>query len=165
MIKKIVIALVALSLVGLFISGCSGISGLSPASTVQPGPEILRKAELASDWQMYQMNVEMTGATELPILLELTDGDKVDGYFYLETGSNIDFSITGASLIYQSEAQGRNGLVSSDRFSFVASQDQGSTYTLNFRNINGGNEPAKTKVFLEIIYPVGDTIFTPLESK
>ena len=160
MIKRLVIAVIILPLI--LISGCSKTSTSESPSLV--GPKIIRKAEIASEWQMYQLEVQLTGTTEFPILLELNDGDKVDGYFYRETESNLDFHITGNSLIYQSQTQGGAEKVASDRFSFSATQAQGATYTLSFRNINGEGQKRAT-VFLEVIYPAGGSIFTPLEAK
>jgi len=161
MIKRLVIAAIALLLI--LISGCSGIPGTSESPSLV-GPKIIRKAELASKWQMYQLDVQMTGTTEFPILLKLNDGDKVDGYFYLETEGNLDFHIMGNSLIYKSEAQSGAGKVTSDRFPFSATQAQRSTYTLSFRNVDGEKQ-TKATAFLEVIYPASGSIFTPLEAK
>lgn len=159
--KSVMIALAALPLV--FISGCSEISGLMPSSS-PAGPVTVTSVELAAKWKVSQLRIEVTGDRELPVLLKLAAGDRVDGYFHLETGRDIDFSITGSSLMYQSAAPDDTGRVVSDRFSFTATQAQGSTYTLSFSNAEK-DEEAKSTVFLEVIYPVSGSIFTPLEAR
>lgn len=160
MIKRFIIAAAVLLLIPVY--GCSAISMNKSPSLV--GPEIIRKAELAPNWQMYQLDVQMMGSTEFPILLKLNDGDRVDGYFYLETEGNLDFHIMGNSVIYKSEATSEGRKVTSGRFSFSATQAQGSTYTLSFHNVDGEKQ-TKATAFLEVIYPASGSIFTPLEAK
>jgi len=166
-VKKRVLALVmALSLV--FTLGCAAISDLGiNRSSSQEGLEIVRKAVLASKWEMNQMRIEIEAGDELPILLKLAEGDEADGYFYLEKGNNIGFNITGNSLVYDSVAQDTedSGKITSDRFSFVASEEQGTTYTLTLRNTVGTGDPkTKVTVFMEIIYPVTGSLFIPVKT-
>ncbi len=149
-----IIALVTLSLTGC--SAVSRITGLFSSS----GPEIVKKADLGTKWTMRQISLELGAGSQVPVLMKLADGDKVDGFFYLEKGNNVDFQVTGNSLIYKpsQDASGRG--ITSDRFSFTASQAQGTTYTLMFRNTSYSND--KGTVFLEIIYPVTGSIFNLL---
>jgi len=164
-VKKIIIAVMVLSLT--FILGCEELSSLAQGQAQTSSPtklKILKAEELGSQWEMKQMSFKVGADDELLILLKLSAGDKVDGYFYLEKGDDIDFRITGKTLLYRSVA--RDGKVSSDRFSFVVSQAQGDTYTLTFRNTSDEDDlPATVSVFLEVIYPVSSSVFVPVEGE
>jgi len=163
MTKRILAVVIVLSL--LLVLGCSEISELTGTSS-QANFEILREAELGSKWNMNQMRIELGAGDEFLILLKLADGDKADGYFYLEEGDGVDFLIEGTSLIYQSIPPNMaTTRISSDRFSFVANQDQGNPYTLTFRNpVDDSQEKSQVVVFLEIIYPSTGSMFLPLEA-
>ncbi len=168
MIKKIVLS--GLLLTVIFILGCTGISDLTKdltESSSTTGLKILRAATLESKWAMKQMEIEVGADEEMEVLLKLADQDEVDGYFYLESGSITDFQITGKLLIYSAQAQGMTEPegISSARFSFVASQAQGTTYTLTFSNAgDDSNTRTKQTIFLEVIYPINGSLFIPVET-
>lgn len=161
-ILKIVLVIMVVVLVAVF-PGCSQISDLTQPSS-QEAPDVVRGAELGGKWWMDQLRVNIDAGDELLVLLRLDPGDKVDGYFYVEKGESINFQIIGDSLIYESLPQYMEDSlkITSDRFSFVATQTQGSTYTLTLRN-PGDEGQTKVRVFLEVIYPIGGSLFTPLE--
>lgn len=140
------------------------MSGCSQISSPPKSPDIVREAELGEEWRMDQMIVNISADDESLVLLRLDYGDKVDGYFYVEKGSAINFQIAGNFLIYKSRAKDDedSSKVTSDRFSFRASQEQGNTYTLTFRNPAESGQ-IKATVFLELIYPVGGSLFMPIE--
>lgn len=154
-----ILSLMILSLTSIL--GCEEISRLTQESTQEPSPinlKILKAVELGSEWELKQMSFEVAADDEVAILLKLSDGDEVDGYFYLEKGDDIDFRITGKTLLYQSSVQ--------DRFSFVANQDQGDTYNLTFHNpADDDDQQAKVTVFLEVIYPIDGSVYVPVEGE
>ena len=167
MIKSIITAVTVLSL--LLVAGCSDFAGLTQDLTEESSPpafEIIREAQIAPEWEMNQIRIVLGAGDEFSTLLQLADGDRVDGYFYLEQSNNVSFEIQGTSLIYQSGAgtnQNEDG-ISSDRFSFIANQPQGTTYTLTFRNPATESEPTVVTVFMEIIYPASGAMFFPVEA-
>ena len=161
-VLKIVLAMTVVLLV-VSILGCSQISDLTQLSSPK-APDIVRRAELGGEWQMDQLRVNIDAGDESLVLLRLDTRDEVDGYFYVEKGESINFQIIGDSLIYESMPQDTedSSKITSDRFSFVANQTQGSTYTLTFRNPSDDVQ-TKVRVFLEVIYPTGGSLFIPIE--
>lgn len=161
MAKKVLFA--AMILLTSFAAGCAEWSGISVDTAARP--QILRKATIDDQWQMYQLKIEMAPGQSVPVLLKLPDGAQVDGYFYLEKGSNVAFQVMGSSVIYRAEPSGTSGSrVSSDRFSFTATQTQGMSYTLTFTNPSTSDDEAKITAFLELIYPVTGAIYIELEN-
>ncbi len=155
--KKVVIAIVLLVLLLPF-SGCEEISDLTQGastSSSQANLKIEKSVELGSAWQMKQISFRVAAGGKVEILLKLADGDKADGFFYLERGDTVDFRIMGKSQLYRS--------TEGDRFSFSASQEQGNTYTLLFRNTADEDEGQSITVFLEVIYPHQGEIYVPVE--
>jgi len=156
---KILMAIIGLLLL-VAVSGCDQISGLT-GGTSSDTPDIVRGADIGEEWRMDQMLVNVGPEAEALVLLRLDYDDKVDGYFYLEKGSNIEFQITGNSLVYEASDDNDSSLTS-DRFTFRANQEQGNTYTLTFYNPETGSQN-KAAVFLEVIYPTGGSLFMPIE--
>jgi len=157
MLKKVIIAVILLTLLIPF-SGCEEISDLTQGvstSTSQANLKIVKSVELGSAWQMKQISFRVGAGQKVEILLKLADGDKADGFFYLERGDTVDFRITGKSQLYRS--------TEGDRFSFSASQAQGDTYTLLFRNTADKDEGQSITVLLEVIYPLRGEIYVPVE--
>ncbi len=157
MLKKVIIAVILITFLIPF-SGCEEISDLTQGvstSTSQANLKIVKSVELGSAWQMKQISFRVGAGQKVEILLKLADGDKADGFFYLERGDTVDFRITGKSQLYRS--------TEGDRFSFSASQTQGDTYTLLFRNTADEDEGQSITVFLEVIYPLRGEIYVPVE--
>ncbi len=158
LLKKVIVAVMLLTLLFPLV-GCEEISDLTQevtTSSSQANLKIEKSVELGSSWQMKQISFKVGAGQKVEILLRLADGDTVDGFFYLERGDTVDFRITGKAQLYRS-AEG-------DRFTFKASQAQGDTYTLLFRNTADEDEGQKSiTVFLEVIYPLQGEIYVPVE--
>ena len=151
--------------IALLVSGCASLPDMG-ATTASDRYGILKKAELSNNWQMYQIKIDLAAGEELDILLRLTSGDKVDGYFFLQSGETVAFEIAGSSVFYQSATTDQKGNIKSDRFSFIASQAQGTTYTLTFKNEEGkDSKSAKVSAFCEVILPSSGSIYIPIEPK
>jgi type IV pilus biogenesis protein CpaD/CtpE len=161
MLKKAIGILVILSLIGIV--GCSSVP--KSTTTTQPATvRTIREAEIASAWTMKQL--EVNSAAEITLVLTLASGDKVDGFYYLEKGTDTAFKISGSSLIYESQPASVKESITSDRFSFTASQAQGIAYTLTL-NAGVAADKAKTgtTIFLEIIYPSTGSLYVPIGTK
>ncbi|UCG10274.1 MAG: hypothetical protein JSW30_06100, partial [Dehalococcoidia bacterium] len=161
----VVMGMMVLPLVLLL--GCEELGGLGEDLT-QPTakePKIARSATLEAKWAVNQIELQVAADQEIEILLRLSEQDKVDGYFYIEDGGITDFEISGNSPIYSAREQGAltpEG-INSARFSFVATQSQGNTYTLTFSN--SGENRKKQTVFLELIYPLDGSLFLPVAAE
>jgi hypothetical protein len=164
MVKKILCMLIALSLLG--ITGCDLVSkAQSTVTTVPASVKAVREAKIGQTLIMKQMEIDL--ASEVSIVVTLSEGNAVEGYFYLTKGNNISFSITGNSLVYASQpTDSATGVVTSDKFSFVATQAQGAYYTLALKPAkDASGKSSATTVFLEIIYPATGSLFVPLGTK
>jgi hypothetical protein len=162
MVKKVLIILMALSLIAVL--GCV----LTSKTTNAPGPANIKKvreAQINKAWSVKQMEIELED--EIPLTLILKNGDKVDGYFYVEKGDNIGFNVSGNSLIYTSKPpDAETKSITSDRFSFTASQAQGIAYILTLStSANATGEHGKATVFMEIIYPSTGSLSIPYGTK
>ncbi len=166
MIKRVLLAVVMgmIVLPLVLLLGCEQLGGLGGDLT-QPSakePKVARSATLESKWAVNQIELQVAADQKIEILLRLAEQDKVDGYFYIEDGGITDFEISGNSPIYSAREHGAltpEG-INSARFSFVATQSQGNTYTLTFSN--SGEDKKKQTVFLELIYPVDGSLFIPV---
>ena len=163
MIRRLCVILV--TIVVLVASGCSSSTGNVTTTPTQPaGIKEIRQAQIAQAWTMRQLEINLESSTS--ILLKLAQGSDVSGYFYLTRGNNIDFRISGESLVYQSQPVSVSGNITSDRFSFKSSAQQGITYTLELLpDEKGTGKKVVPSVFLEIIYPASGEIFVPMETK
>jgi hypothetical protein len=159
MLKKVIFGVILLVLaVSAF--GCP--SAKTTTTTPPANVRTIGETTISQEWAMKQIEITLEGETK--IVLTLTVGDEVDGYFYLTSGQNISFSISGTSLIYESKAPGTGEKnVSSDRFSFTASQAQGLAYTLKLKP--GSQDTGSTTVIIELIYPVSGEILIPIGTK
>ncbi len=160
MIKAILVAGIVLSLISVL--GCSEISDLPDLvqQSSQDSPDMVARAVLGEDWQMDQMRVHVNAEDESVVLLRLPDGGKVDGYYYLKDGDDIEFEISEDSLVYRTKGSEEKDAakITSDRFSFTADKNKVATYTFTFGNPTENNEI----VFLEVIYPVDGSLFFPI---
>jgi hypothetical protein len=163
MFKRLCVGLVLIMV--LVASGCSSNKGNVTSTPTQPaGIKEVRQAEIAPSWKMKQLEINLESSTS--ILLKLKQGSEVSGYFYLTRGNNIDFRISGESVIYQSQPASVSGNITSDRFSFKFSNEQGITYTLELiPDEKGEGKKIIPNVFLELIYPASGEIFVPMETK
>ena len=162
MVKKVLLILMTLSLIAVL--GCVFTS----KTTSSPGPASIKKvreAEIGKTWLMKQMEIELENDISLTLILK--DGDMVDGYFYVEKGDNIDFNVTGNSLIYTSKPpDAETKSITSDRFSFTASQAQGIAYILTLNtSANVSGERSRATVFIEMIYPSTGSLSIPYGTK
>lgn len=165
MLKRTGIILALIILIAA--AGCSSKND-SPATTTSTqaaGLKTARQAELAKTWVIRQVEINLESATS--VLLKLENGSAVDGYFFLEKGFDVDFQISGQSVIYQSTAAGVGSAnITSDRFSFTSTEDQGIAYTLKFTPVNVKDaKKVNPVIFLELIYPKTGEIFTPMDTK
>ncbi len=156
--RKALVSIIIVAMLAL--AGCFSLSG----GSAEPEVKILRQAKIAGKYRMYQLEVTLKPGAELPVILQLQNGEKADGYFYVEKGANtIAFEVKGTSLIYVSDMKALpNNEVASDRFSFTASQAQGLFYEMILRNIASAEQKTSATVYLEIIYPGDEPIATPL---
>lgn len=150
MLKKILVVALLLPLIG--ISGCTSGSSTDTSASMST----IRESKIGTQWNMKQLQIKFK--TDTSVTIELASGDKVDGYFYAESGDSISLVISGISQIYTSPT----GAIS-DRFSFTASQAQGIDYKLKFSATGKGT--SESTVFLEIIYPATGLVLVPIGTK
>ena len=149
--RRVIITFVLISSL-IFTFSCSKIEKVFSSSS-SARAVILRQSSIGTDCQMYQLEVTLSSGGELPIILEMADGDTADGYFYVEKGDdNIAFNIKANDEMYKSSFKNLpSDAPVSDRFSFTASSDEGISYIMTLSNLNGANSDAKSTVFFEVI--------------
>jgi hypothetical protein len=157
MLKKI-LAVLALSVL-IVLGGCSSSPGTT-STTPPAGVKTIRETTISGGWIMKQLEVNL--GSDIALVLKLAEGDKVDGFFYLEKGTDVGFQISGTSSIFESQPAAKSAAVTSDRFSFVATQAQGLAYTLT---LSRSEKTVTTTVFLELIYPSDGSLFVPIGTK
>ncbi len=158
-ITRLLAAMVMISILAL--AGCSAING----SSSQPAPKILRQTQIGGKYTVYQIEVTLKAGTGHYFIIQLKDGEKADGYFYVEKGeNNIGFTVAGASRIYQSDLKTiPTGQPASDRFTFTASQAQGNYYKMTLQNLASSGSNTSATIFLEVIYPGTELVSAPIE--
>jgi hypothetical protein len=163
MYKRLSIFILILALA--MISGCSTGAKTAPTTAPPANLDLIKQAEISGKWAVKQVRINLE--SRIPILLTLAPGDTVDGYFFLEKGTDIDFEISGKSMIYQSISQtAGSSNITSDRFSFKATDAQGIAYSLTFKPVvNKDSKSITPVVFLELIYPSTGEIFNPMGTK
>lgn len=163
MFRKILCLIVALSLIGA--AGCSlGSKPNATSTTPAASVNTVREAVISKVWTMKQMQIDL--ASDVSLVLKLKDGDEVDGYFYVVKGDSTGFNISGSSQIYASKStDSETTRVTSDRFSFIASQAQGVAYTLTLTPGSSASGKSSVTVFLELIYPVTGSLFVQYGTK
>jgi hypothetical protein len=144
--------------------GCSLAAKATETTTTAPASvHAVREAIIGKVWKMKQMEINLD--KEVSIIMELKDGDRVDGYYYLTKGDGINFSIAGISTIYTSQPpDATTALITSDRFAFIASQGQGVTYKLTL-SASTASKTTEATVFLELVYPVTGSLYVPIGTK
>jgi hypothetical protein len=160
MLKRILFVIVTLCL--LTAAGCSSGDNPSTAVTTKPaGVDVVKDIVISNQYAVKQLRINLN--SRIPILLTLAPGDKVDGYFYLEKGGSVSFQISGKTLIYQSTAQTAGSAnITSDRFSFTASDAQGLAYSLTFTPPVAAEKTVTPVIFVELIYTKTGEIFYPM---
>ncbi len=163
MLKRLSVIILVLALV--VAAGCSSGGNTTATPTQAANVDVIKQAEISAHWTVNQIRITLESG--IPILLTLAPGDTVDGYYFLEKGTDIDFQISGKSVIYQSTPQtAGSSNITSDRFSFTASDAQGLAYTLKFTPVVKKDGKQTTPVvFLELIYPKTGGIFNPMGTK
>jgi hypothetical protein len=164
MIKKILCLVLAIFLIS--VTGCDLISkAQSTVTTIPASVKAVREAKIGQTLIMKQMEINLE--SEVTIIVTVSPGNTVDGFFYLEKGNSVNFNISGISSMYNSPVTDtKTGYITSDRFAFIASQAQGLHYTLTLNPVaDATGKTSDTTVFLEIIYPVTGSIHVPIGTK
>ena len=124
-------------------------------------------------WKYYQLRLSLQGGGTFTVDLNLTAGDEVDGYYITQqpdSGGSVGFQVeAGNSVIYPSAktTNSEDPGNTSDRFSFITNQANGTSYRLIFHN-NLADINSNETIYTEISYPANtsgeDSIFIPIET-
>lgn len=170
----LIISIIAASL----LTGCAGKS-TTPATPARTYDivKVINVVDLQGvKWQTYQLRLTLEGGATFTIDLNLVNGDKVDCLYTTEkptSGGSVNFQVkAGAVVIYPPGTSGSTAATgalgnTSDRFSFTATQANGTSYRLVFHN-NLADINSKETIYTEITFPANnsgeDSIFIPLET-
>ena len=172
--RYIITALMIISIIAtLLLSGCVGKS-TTPATPARKYQIAMVKDitdSKGAKWKIYQLRLTLDGGGTFTVDLNLVDGDKVDCWYSTEkpaTGGSVDFKVeAGTTVIYTSTASPTAIANTSDRLSFSAVKQNGTSYRLVFRS-NLIDKNTKETILTEITYPAPDSgvdsIFIPLET-
>lgn len=161
----------------LLMSTLAGCAKKTTSTTPARSYEIVKTTDITDSkggkWKIYQIRLTLDGGATFTVDLNLSDADKVDLWYTTEkpaTGGSVDFQVkAGTSIIYApvAGATGASAGNTTDRLSFVASQANGTSYRLVFRN-KMSDINSKETIFAEIAYPAktngDDSIFIPMET-
>ena len=158
--KRILLAFMTVVLI--LTAGCSVATDDTASSSSLASFKIERSAKISPNWIVKDIEIELDAGEELPVLLKLTDGNQVNGEFYLEEGEDVSFNITGNTVLYIPARP--TGKTTSDRFSFSASVEQGTTYIMTFSNpATNSKSDNDVKLLLHLTYPDTAALFVPID--
>jgi hypothetical protein len=173
--KYIVLSILIGSLLAtMMLTGCTGQTTTSTTPTrVYSIVKITEITDLQGvKWEDYQLRLTIEGGGTFPIDLNLTPGDIVSCWYTTEkptSGGNVGFQVdAGATVVYPTGTTGSGAAGNtSDKFTFTASQANGTSYMLIFHN-SLSDINSKETIYTEINYPANsagaDSIFIPLQT-
>jgi hypothetical protein len=165
-VRRVILIAALVSTLALLTFGCSSASSNIFKSSTDASAKILRQTKLSTQYQLFQLEITLPASSEMPIILELANGDKVDGYFYVVKGDDsLAFDISANNtMMYKSDFKSLpTDTPVSDRFSFTATTALGKSYLINLVNTSNSSSNTKSTVYFEVIYPGDNPIFTPLK--
>jgi hypothetical protein len=173
--RYIITVLLILSIMMMsLLAGCGSKSTVS--STPARKYDIVKVMTITdlqgAKWKTYQLRLTLDAGATFTIDLNLANGDKIDCYYITEnpaTGGSVNFQIkAGDTVVYPpSTAVSATPGNTSDSFIVTATQTNGSSYRLIYRNTMP-DKNSKETIYTEIKYPANgagdDSIFIPLET-
>ena len=160
MVKRVLCVFIAITLV--LTTGCSIIaSDDTESSSSKFSFKVERSANISPNWIVKDIEIKLGAGEELPILLKLAVGNQISGEFYLEEGDNVGFNIA-ANTVFYIPSISTDGMTS-DRFSFIATTEQGTTYVMTFTNPETNSKSdSNIKISLHLTYPDTASLFIPV---